>query len=728
MKKLLFMVLFISVVGNIDYAQTWRQATNYQSQSLTEIFMLNENLGWVCGGSGLIYKTTNGGVNWRKIESPVNVSLYSVMFIDELHGFIGADKRILVSNDGGETWSIKDIPGAAGSIKGVYFSDANNGQVLVSATAGGQIFRTNDGGNTWTLSLQATKDLYALSFYSPTNGVCTGKDVSTLYYTKDGINWVNAPAPQLGGLNYTRSDIWGVCMASQNVVYGTGWGSRAAGLQPTIHIKSTDGGATWVYQNLPEAQRTYVNFEDVYFINEEVGFSMGGSGSYEGGVLLKTTDGGNNWSYVPTNLGFPINSMTGVGNKLWIAGDYGCIAYSSNFGETWTLQNKIPSSYLYNISFAGNNTIFAGGFNGAYLRSTNGGNNWYGGFVVVNNKSPKISAVQFLNQNVGYMARSYNIICKTTDGGESWVALTRDTSDLNFAFNGLHFLDENVGFVCGKVNNQVLKTTDGGATWTQLLPNAGVDLNDVYFTDINNGVVVGKNRAVKYTTDGGATWNSATLNNIPAGAPATAELKDVAFVNSNLGYIAGVLNFKTTDGGKTWNYLAIPDPTKTMNNVNVFDNKVNLTGANLVYESNDEGVTWRDINDPNIVQVATLYGGTYDNNGYPWVVGSYSLIYTLSPFVDVKPEISLNNFSLEQNYPNPFNPNTTINYSVQNLSIVNLSVYNLLGQKVAELVNSEQAAGKYSVNFDASNLSSGVYFYTLTVGNSIATKKMVLIK
>ena len=739
MKKMFALFLIFVVPFITTNSKDWLSLTGSKAQSITDIHMFNTSRGIACGGGGLLYKTENGGITWNIVQSPVTTTLYAITFVDNWNGYIGTDKQVLVTKDGGSTWTKLPITDATGMVKDLYFSDVNNGQALVSATSGGQIFKTTDGGITWTKTLQASKDLLAFSFYSPTKGVATGKDVGTLYYTTDGNTWVNSPTPTLGGFNYTRSDIWGVYMVSENVAYGTGWGSRAAGLQPTIHIKTTNGGQTWEYQTLPENQRTYVNFEDIYFKDVNNGFCVGGSSSYEGGMILKTTDGGINWEYVPAQLGFPIISIHGNGDNLWVVGDAGCVAYSSDFGVNWELIVPYPSSFLYDLTLSGY-TVFGGGFTGAFVKI-----NFpltkqefiEGGFAVVNNKSPKINEIQFFGDspfgnNTIYMARSNNLVCKSTDNGSTWTALTKDSSSLNLSFNGLHFLDENTGFVAGKIENPLIKTTDGGQTWTQLNPNSGVDLNDVYFTDLNNGVVIGKNKTVKYTTDGGINWENATLFNIPPSAPSTAELKRITFSGSNIGYIAGALNFKTTDGGKNWYYLELPDKTISMTNVSTHDgsfvSKVCFTGGNHVYESEDNGNTWNDIVDTNVVKVNTLYSCKYDYGGFVWVCGSNSSIYTTNPLVSVDEPTISNSFYIDQNYPNPFNPSTKINYSLVNFSKVELSVYNMLGQKICELVNSEQSAGKYSVQFNAENLSSGVYFYTIRVDNYIQTKKMILVK
>jgi hypothetical protein len=100
--------------------------------------------------------------------------------------------------------------------------------------------------------------------------------------------------------------------------------------------------------------------------------------------------------------------------------------------------------------------------------------------------------------------------------------------------------------------------------------------------------------------------------------------------------------------------------------------------------------------------------------------------------VDIEKLTTPETFALSQNYPNPFNPATTIEYSIPENAFVSLKIYDMLGKEVASLVNKTQGTGTYIIDWNASNLSSGVYFYKLSAtgskGNFIETKKMILSK
>src|SRR5690606_29825610 len=101
--------------------------------------------------------------------------------------------------------------------------------------------------------------------------------------------------------------------------------------------------------------------------------------------------------------------------------------------------------------------------------------------------------------------------------------------------------------------------------------------------------------------------------------------------------------------------------------------------------------------------------------------------FTYSNEIEVDLGLPLS-FSLDQNYPNPFNPSTSIKYQVSSISKFSLKVYDILGNDVVTLVNEIQPAGIYDVNFNASSLPSGVYFYKLQASSFSETKKMLLMK
>jgi hypothetical protein len=131
----------------------------------------------------------------------------------------------------------------------------------------------------------------------------------------------------------------------------------------------------------------------------------------------------------------------------------------------------------------------------------------------------------------------------------------------------------------------------------------------------------------------------------------------------------------------------------------------------------------------------------YDSNlivgrTYEWRIYSYNIIGN-SPYSNVvstlitsiDPEASIpDDYSLSQNYPNPFNPTTKINFDIPKQSYVKLVIYDLLGMEVSTLVNSQLNPGRYSAEWNGSDLASGMYFYKIEAGSFSQIKKMVLIK
>jgi hypothetical protein len=166
--------------------------------------------------------------------------------------------------------------------------------------------------------------------------------------------------------------------------------------------------------------------------------------------------------------------------------------------------------------------------------------------------------------------------------------------------------------------------------------------------------------------------------------------------------------------------------------------------------SKDNGVTWKSAKFYNktvnawtrdVIDISSLAGSTPTlkirfsmvSNGTVTADGIYIDNIKLIGY-NVTPTSIINNvqvpseYSLSQNYPNPFNPETVIRYSLNENRFTTLKIFNVLGKEMATLVNENQNAGSYSINFNASNLSSGMYFYRIESGTFVATKKMLLIK
>jgi len=135
-------------------------------------------------------------------------------------------------------------------------------------------------------------------------------------------------------------------------------------------------------------------------------------------------------------------------------------------------------------------------------------------------------------------------------------------------------------------------------------------------------------------------------------------------------------------------------------------------------------------NNAGTVTVGQLVIGSSQNESNTVYAGLWYAAYTpVVTSVDFKDDNGMPfEYRLEQNFPNPFNPSTVIQFSVPEQTHVALVVYDLLGRQVLNLVDSDLSAGNYSVTFDASGLSSGVYIYRLEAGSYINTKRLVYTK
>jgi PKD repeat protein len=176
----------------------------------------------------------------------------------------------------------------------------------------------------------------------------------------------------------------------------------------------------------------------------------------------------------------------------------------------------------------------------------------------------------------------------------------------------------------------------------------------------------------------------------------------------------------TALAGHTFVHFALLDTSSVA--IPIFDDNVatNWIAGFRIQKNNDGGFVY-------IAGRPYRFDNTASYQNYDYIIDNW-LNYVPVGVEDETPFGVITDYQLFQNYPNPFNPSTIISYAIPNSGHVTLKIYDLLGREVQILVNEYQEASRYSINFNAGNLSTGIYFYKLQAGNYLETKKMILIK
>jgi len=463
-------------------------------------------------------------------------------------------------------------------------------------------------------------------------------------------------------------------------------------------LKTIDGGENWL--TLPHDTTDWLG--SVYFVNDNIGWIAGSGNEMGEGAIQKTTDGGNNWIGQLSNLGSnPYNFIS---------------VYFMDEIKGWA------------VGFQSGEGPGDGPPSGVAFKTTDGGINWIGRDLGINAGS--WWSVFFINIDTGWVV-GFGVfggqrIAKTTDSGETW--LEQFTGGNNGLFD-VYFIDENIGWTVG-YGGSIFKTTDGGINWISQSSGTSSDLYSVHFADENTGWAVGVNGTILNTTDGGINW----INQLSG---TSSNLHSVNFADENTGWAVGENGtiLKTINGGnipvELTSFIATIQPGYV---------ELNWTTAtelnNLGFEIQRSTVTSEFVT----VGFVEGKGTTTEEHHYSFkdkdVSGflryrlkqvDFDGSYEYSGIIEVE---VLGNISYElaQNYPNPFNPSTKITYSIPQKSFVTLKVFDPLGSIVSELVSEEKEAGKYEIDFNASDLSSGVYIYRLSANEVVLTRKMILLR
>lgn len=369
-------------------------------------------------------------------------------------------------------------------------------------------------------------------------------------------------------------------------------------------------------------------------------------------------------------------------NTGYVVGWDGVILKTTNAGLNWVIQTSGTTMVLSTVQFVNYNTGYIAGYS-RFLKTTNSGVNWS-----VQNFSTLLEAMFFTDANTGFVAgRTFNnsIIAKTTDGGNSWSTQTF----YNSGFFSIYFPNALTGYTAGPFNT-IKKTTNTGVNWPSLITGYYSDYSCIYFIDANTGYVVAEDTGKVFKTiNGGLNWNRLTI-------PTTSDLMSVRFHDASTGYATGYdgVIIKTTSGGMNWN---------TQNSgTTVRLSEVFLLNANTGYIAGYNGVILKTTN------------------------GGASNIVKIGNEVPQK-------FKLYQNYPNPFNGITRIGFDISESSNIDFVIYSVDGKEIEKIFSQFIESGEYYVNWEPSNISSGIYYYHVNVKNGInelfsATKKLVIVK
>lgn len=386
-----------------------------------------------------------------------------------------------------------------------------------------------------------------------------------------------------------------------------------------------------------------------------------------------------------------------------MVGQDGLVMRTEDGGLNWTIQdagitNVLFSNDVYTYTTkTGLTTIvhYAVGENGVIIKSENSGLNWT---ALNSGTTENLNYVTIRSENEVYACGNNGTLLLSQDLGETWTAIQTGTT-INLKMMALmstdQFSNKRIPVIVGD-SGLVLVSMDLGTTWVPSISNVVVNLNSVIFADEQVVVAAGDNGEIIKSIDGGLSWvrmNSGTALNIFSLKYVRNENKQDIIASAENGMI-----LISSDLGDNWQSVQTPSSSDLFSvSFGTSDFGISTGEAGTELYTIDGGLTW-------VESLADNKLSTVKNE-----------------------QVKLN-----QNYPNPFNPSTVISYAINDNSNVNIKVYDLTGKEVKTLVNSFQNAGTYSVNFNASALSSGIYFYVLRVntgGNEMTrTMRMILTK
>lgn len=718
MRTFLKSFLLISVLClNIYSQQGWFWLNPLpQGNSLGKTF-ISGNTGYIIGELGTFLKTTNLGTNWIPQPYIPFFNFNSSYFFDLNNIYVvSGSSYLLKTSNGGSTWST--FPVLPGVLPQVQFINMQTGYALTHTTINistgtWAIYKTINSGVNWNIiSADSSANIWSMHFPTQQTGYAAGRTNSLFTFAKI--------FKTTNGSNSWDSIYTGIRSEARNIFFVNNLTGFISTYSPRYNIyRTTNGFQSW------DSVYSMNNSCSFYFINESTGFA------FDSYTKLKTTNSGLNWFAVqlPANNIFFNDSGTG-----FATGYSGEIYRTTDNGFNWNnYTSTIYSNGLLNdICAVNEDIIFIACDNGKILKTTNGGFNW----IIYNDPNTEsFNSIQFINENTGIAGilslNQLTRIKKTTNGGVNWFSATIAPVD---QITDIDFPDNIHGFAVSKVG-YFTRSTDGGETWQTPVYISPIWSGDIKFINSFTGYWVGDN-IIRKTTNSGSNWVETIIDSLDGFS--SIDFADIntgfiaAFDQSNGNYMGVIL--KTTNSGLNWSRTNLP-----VNRIY----EIKITGTQIAYASCEGGKILKTTNLGSSWQILqSCYSGTlltidFTNSLTGYAAGINGVIIKttngggepigIEPIGTEFPE----SFELHQNYPNPFNPSTKIKFSVPRNTQhkdINLSIFDVTGRILNEYNLDNLNPGIYSIEFDGTDLSSGVYFYRIKSGNYIITRKMILLK
>jgi hypothetical protein len=380
-------------------------------------------------------------------------------------------------------------------------------------------------------------------------------------------------------------------------------------------------------------------------------------------------------------------------------------------------QTNGPSGRIYSFALYGTN-LFAGGDGGVFL-STNNGTSW----TSVNNANMITTDVvsSLVVSGADLFAATQRGVFLSTNKGTNWSVVETDGS-----INSLVVSDTNL-FAGG--NFGVWLSNDNGTSWNAV-NNVGLGGHYPPFVNVlltsGTNIFAGTYNGVFLSTNNGTSWNA-----VSGFGQAFTDVH--SFVVSGKNLFAGTYHygvFRSTDNGTSWTAVNNGLTDMTISSLATSGTTIFAgTDSAGIYLSTNNGTSWNTTNIGVTNRILSLtvsdtylFAGLYF--GGIWRRPLSEMITSVEKLTNDMPT----RFSLEQNYPNPFNPSTIFSFTLPSKSFVSLKVFDFIGREVISLVSEEMSAGTYSRQWNAANMSSGIYYYRLQTNSFTETKKLVLLK